>query len=197
MHIQIGIGGVATALLAVLWCQPGLAQGNCGDIQFTSDVTSRFPNARNACLDVVTRDGQQYAHFQARIRSVRGNTVEAEFKLPSGEWGRPVTFATDPDARARIQGRTYRYSELDRGQELDVYLPPNRWAFAVHEDPSADFVTAPAVTLVALQEPSPAVASAALPRTATILPLLGLLGALLTGLGVAVAAVRRKLGHTV
>jgi hypothetical protein len=193
MQTQIGIGGVATALLTVLWCQAGLAQGNCGDIQFSSDITSRFPNARNACLGVVRRDGQEFAHFQGRIRQVRGNTVEAEFKLPNGEWGRPVSFETDANARIRIQGQTYRYRDLSRGQELDVYLPADRWAIAVAQDPSTDFENAPAVTLVALQEPAPSVASAALPRTASILPLLGLLGAVLTGLGAAVATVRRKL----
>jgi hypothetical protein len=193
MQTQIGIGGVATALLAVLWCQVGLAQGPCGDIQFSSDITSRFPNARNACLGVVRRDGQEFAHFQGRIRQVRGNTIEAEFKLPNGEWGRPVSFESNPDQRVRIQGQTYRYRDLSRGQELDVYLPADRWAIAVAQDPSTDFQNAPAVTLVALQEPAPSVASAALPRTASILPLLGLLGALLTGLGAAVATVRRKL----
>ena len=192
MQLRIGIGSVVAALLVVFWSQAGLAQGNCGNIQFSTDISSRFPNARAACLGVVQREGRDFAHFQARIRQVRGNTVEAEFKLPDGTYGRPVTFEASPEARAKIQGQTYRIRELNRGQELDLYLPPDRWAIAVVEDPTADFETARTVTFVALQEPTPA--TAALPRTASIVPLLGLLGALLTGLGFAVTVVRRKLG---
>jgi hypothetical protein len=59
----------------------------------------------------------------------------------------------------------------------------------VHTAENVDFEAAPAVTLVALTEPSPVVS--ALPRTATPLPLLGLAGVLFMGLGVVVAAVRR------
>ncbi len=104
MQLRIGIGSVVAALLVVFWSQAGLAQGNCGNIQFSTDISSRFPNARAACLGVVQRDGRDFAHFSARIRQVRGNTVEAEFKLPDGTYGRPVTFEASPDARAKIQG---------------------------------------------------------------------------------------------
>ena len=186
------LGSAATLLLALSWSQLSFAQApGCGNIQFSSDITSRFPNARNACLDVVTRDGQQFAHFKARIANVRGNTVEAQFRQPDGTYGRTISITPAADARVRIQGRTYRYSELERGQELDVYLPPDRWAFAVHQDPSADFATAQAVQTVPIQEPSPTVA--ALPSTGGSLPLLAFLGIVLVAVGasVGVFAARR------
>ena len=180
--------GAAAVLLALAWAQPSMAQGNCGNIQFTSAITSQFPQARNACLDVVTRDGQQYAHFQARVVRVQGNTVEAEFKLPDGTYGRPISVTPNPDSRVKIQGRTYRYRDLSRGQELDVYLPPDRWEIAVHE-PEVEFVAATTVTTFAIAQPAPT-----LPRTASPLPLLGALGGLLTALGFVVMMVRRRFG---
>ena len=191
MNVRIGFAGVMSTLALVCWSQSSIAQGNCGDLVLTGETGQRFPNARRACLDIVERDGQQYAHFIARITRVQGSAVEAEIKLPDGTYTQPIRFEPEESARVRIEGRSYRYRDLSRGQELDLYVPPSRWAIAVYES-EADFATAPAVTLVALEEPTPVVAS--LPRTASALPLIGLLGALFTGLGFVVARVRRKLG---
>ncbi len=180
-RLRLISSGVAVAVLGI-WSQVGLAQGNCGNIQFSADITNRFPNARNACLEVVQRDGRPFAHFQARVNRVRGDTVEAEFKQPNGTWGRPVSFRPAPGARARIQGQTYRFTDLTRGQELDVYLPPDRWAIAVQEDPATEFLAAPTIIFIALEEVEPTV-TANLPRTGSPLPLFGVLVLLLTGHG--------------
>lgn len=188
MNHRIGIIGVATALLAVGWSQATMAQGNCGNIVFSSDISSRFPNARLACLDVATREGKDFAHFKARITGVSGSKVSAEFKLPDGTYGRPVTFTPDPDARARIAGTTYRIRDLSRGQELDVYLPPDRWEIVIPQDPTQTFAAAPAVTTIPLQEPTPQ-----LPRTGSPLPLLALLGGLIAAFGAGARGLRRKL----
>jgi hypothetical protein len=189
------IGITGALLIAAAWSGPSIAQNACGDIEFGSAINSRFPNAANACLDVVTRDGEQYAHFIARIVRVRGNEVEAEFKYPDGTYGRTVAFSPSTDARVRIQGRTYRYRDLSRGQELDVYLPPNLWAFAVADDPSENFADAAAVTTVALAEPSAQVAS--LPSTASRLPLLASIGLVLIGLGAGLTGVRSRLRRSI
>jgi hypothetical protein len=187
--VNRSIIGAASVLLALSWTESTLAQGNCPGIQFTGAIAREFPNAANACLDVVTRDGQQFAHFQARVARVRGNTVEAEFRLPDGTWSRAVAVTPDAGARVRIAGRTYRFRDLTRGQELDVYLPPDRWRLRWRRMP---FAAAPSVTLFVLSQPAPAEAAAALPRTASPLPLLGALGGLLTVLGFAVAGIRRR-----
>ena len=191
MQKIIGIAALGVALLVAFWSPTGLAQGNCGNIVFGEAITSQFPNAKNACLGVVTRDGRQFAHFQGRIRSVRGSQVEAEFKQADGTWGRPVAFSPEADARARVAGRSYRYRDLTRGQELDIYLPPDRWEIAVQADES-EFETARVITFVALVEPTQQVA--ALPSTGSPLPLLALIGVLLAALGAGVVApLRRRL----
>jgi len=187
------IVGIAGTTLALLWTQSSLAQLGCDDLTFTGPVARQFPDARDACLGVETREGRPYAHFNARIRNVRSNIVEAEFKLPDGTYGRPITFTPDPDARVRIAGRDYRYRDLSRGQELDVWLPPDRWEIVVPADPEQSFAAAPTVAVFAISEPSPALAANTLPRTASVLPLAGALGGLLTVLGLAVARIRRRL----
>jgi len=185
--------GAAGTTLALLWTQSALAQPSCRDLTFTGPVARQFPDARDACLGVETRDGRQYAHFNARIRNVRGNIVEAEFKLPDGSYTRQISFTPDPDARVRIAGRDYRYRDLSRGQELDVWLPPDRWEIVVPQDPEQSFAAAPTVAVFAISEPTPSVAANTLPRTASVLPLTGAFGGLLTVLGFAVAGIRRRL----
>jgi hypothetical protein len=186
------IVGMAGTMLALLWTQSTLAQQSCRDITFTGPVAREFPNARDACLGVETREGRPFAHFQARITNVRGNTVGAEFKLPDGTYGRPISFTPDPGSRVRIAGRSYRWNELSRGQELDVWLPPDRWEVVVPADPEQSFAAAPTVAAFAISEPAPALAANTLPRTASVLPLVGVLGGLLTALGFAVAGIRRR-----
>jgi hypothetical protein len=189
MKRHVAISSVAVLLLAASWSQAASAQVTCNDLVFTGDIARQYPNARNACLDVVTKDGQQYAHFKARITRVQGNTVEAEFRQPDGTYTRPISFTPSPDARIRIAGQTYRYRDLSRGQELDVYLPPNRWAIAVPETEES-FETARVVTIVALEEPSPGLA--ALPRTGSPLTAIGLLGGLLALFGGLVRVARSR-----
>jgi len=186
------IVGAVGVTLALSWTPSTFAQQtDCRELTFTGPVAREFPNARDACLGVVTRsDGQRYAHFEARITRVRGNTVDAEFKLPDGTYGRPISFTPDSSARVQIAGRSYRYNELSRGQELDVYLPPDRWEVAVASE--EDFVAAPTVMLFVVSQPAPTVAANTLPRTASPLPFIGVLGGFLTALGFAVAGIRRR-----
>ena len=186
------IVGAAGILLALSWTQSTLAQTSCRDLTFTGPVAREFPQARDACLGVETREGRDYAHFQARIRNVRGNTVEAEFKMPDGTYSRPISVTPDPEARVRIAGRTYRWRDLSRGQELDVWLPPDRWEIVVPENPETQFAAAPTVAIFVISEPAPAVAANTLPRTASLVPAIGVVGGLLTVLGLVVAAIRRR-----
>lgn len=188
------IVGAAGVLLALSWAQSTFAQQpRCSDLNFTGPVAREFPDARKACLDVVERDGKDFAHFQARIRDVRGGTVEAEFRMPDGTYSRPITVTPDPSARVRIQGRDYRWRDLSRGQELDVWLPPDRWELSVPADPGQQFAAAPAIAVFPIAEPTTTLAANTLPRTASTLPLVGALGALLAALGFGLAALRRRL----
>ena len=187
------IVGAAGILLALSWTQSTLAQQpTCADLNFTGPIAREHPQVRDACIDVVEREGRPFAHAQARIRNVRGGTVEAELRLPDGTYTEPITVTPDPSARVRIAGRDYRWRDLSRGQELDVWLPPDRWEIAVPEDPAQQFAAAPAVTVLVISEPATTVAANTLPRTASPVPLMGALGALLAALGFGVAAIRRR-----
>ena len=186
------IVGAASVLLALSWTQSTLAQPSCDELNFTGPIAREHPQVSDACLDVVERDGRPFAHVQARVRSVRGGNVDVELKLPDGTYTDPITVMPDPSARVRIGGRNYRWRDLSRGQELDVWVPPDRFEIAVPEDPEQQFAAAPAIAVLVISEPTTTVAANTLPRTASPVPLVGALGALLAALGLGVAAIRRR-----
>lgn len=184
---------VASAMVALGASQAAYSQSpDCSDLMFNEVITSQFPSAGDACLDVVEKDGTQFAKFSAEIVRVRGGEVRARFKRPDGSFTDTYSFNPPRSARVNIQGRSYRYSELSRGQELNIYLPPDRWEVATHSDPETDFAGAGSVVTIALVS----VGRERLPTTASFLPLLGLIGALMLGLGAAVVTLRKLIGRT-
>lgn len=185
MMKKIFVSLAAVPLLAL--ATPALA-ATCDDVEFTSAVTDRYPSARDACLGVVERDGQQYVHMQAElVRQPRGNHGVFQFKHADGSMGPTIGLDLDPSWRARIEGRNYRLRDLSRGQELDVYLPPDRWAVHVDEPDNQVNDTIVLVTVVEPREEQPM-----LPATASNMPLFALFGGLaLLGAG-ALRVARRQ-----
>lgn len=184
---------VSAGLLAAA---PASAEVTCNDITFTGPVAAEFPTARDFCLGVAERDGEPYAHFVGEVDRVRGGTVYMKFKKASGGYGKTVSFTPPSDFRAKIDGRSYSVRSLERGQELDVWLPNNRWEIAQQDTPE-EFVAASSVAMYAIEEPeageSEYQAAAMLPRTASPWPAVGLAGASLLGLAGLVALWRRRL----
>lgn len=185
----------STLLLAGLAAAPAQAQVSCDDIDLTGPIAERFPRASDACLAVIERDGSQFAKYTAEIQRVRGNTVYAKFKLPDGSKTDTYSFDMPADARVEVGGRQYRYRDLMPKQELNIYLPEGRWE--VHVPHSDDFATASAVAVATPMLAADADESdmvAMLPKTASPLPLIGMLGGLLTSLGLLSYGIRRRLG---
>src|SRR5688572_12301313 len=91
---------------------PVHAQGPaCQEVKFSEDVLDRFPNARQSCLDVISRDGQEYAVFKVQLQEVRGNTLRVRVKNPDGTYGKAQNVATSPQRRVLIEGKSYPVSE--------------------------------------------------------------------------------------
>ena len=187
MKTTIGLLASLTLIGGLAATQSALAQGGCGAVNFTGAVASQFPEARNACLDIVTREGKQYAHFKGEIVSVSGSQVRARFKLPSGEYSQTYAFTPKSGSRIKIANQSYRFSELQKGQELDVYVPPDRWEFEIPE--TENFAAAPTVETYRVTT----VTVASLPHTASEVPTVGLLSVVLLALGTGLTLIRRRL----
>lgn len=184
----------SSALLVALFTSaPAQAQLTCDDIDFTGPQSQRLTQAemRAACLGVVQRDGRNFAKFTAELQRIAGTTVYAKFKLADGTMSDTYKFDVPPDSRVTVDGRKYRYRDLGQGAEVNLYVPDDRWE--IHVPESEDFATATTVAVAtpALHDDSDDMV-AALPKTASPLPLIGLMGGLLTSLGVLLYGVRRR-----
>ena len=147
----------------------------CADIEFTSAVTSRASDVAAACRDVVELDGMRYAKTRVRLDNVRGSRATWHFVMPDGRSGTRHTTDVGADWRATIGGTEFRMRELARGQELNIYLPPDRWE-AHFDAPTSTFVAYTPSAIMAADDDSGS--AAMLPSTAGPLPLFGLFGGL-------------------
>ena len=171
------VAGLALGLLALP--QTSSAQDlTCADIEFTATVTDQYADIAEACTSVVERNGKLYARLEAQvIRPGRRSSV-IRFKHTDGSFGPRVTVTPESPVNVYLSGAKARLGDLERGQDIRVYLPSDRWAIAELDEID---VAAPVETHD-LEEPTPDV-SAALPTTASPLPLIALGGLTVMGLG--------------
>jgi hypothetical protein len=161
----------------------------CQSVRFSDEVLSRFPKAPQACLDVINRDGQDYAVIKAQLDSVSGNSVRVRFKQPDGTYAPATTIKTNPARRVLVDGKPVPVSELAPNQELTAYVRVDKPMIALppaNESEPLDAVPLPAA------EPVVARAEPRMPHTASPLGFAALLGPFLWALAFVIGRVRRK-----
>lgn len=130
MHIpfRVSWARAVVAAIAALVASAAFAQNprDCGAVAFSEEVLERFPRAPEACLDVISRDGQEYAVFNARLTQVRGNTMRVRFHHPDGSLGPTTSITTPRDFRVLIDGEPTRISDLAPNQDLKAYVQVSR-----------------------------------------------------------------------
>jgi hypothetical protein len=127
----------------------------CAAVKFSDEVLARFPRAQEACLDVISRGGQDYAVYNARLTQVRGNTLRVRFQLPDGSFG-PTQSVTPPrDFRVLINGTPTRVADLSPNQDLKAYVEVSRPVLALEPaDSGQSMVIVPLVAEGAVEEDS-------------------------------------------
>ncbi len=169
------------ALLGLVTGPQAYAQEDltCADITWSSVVTDQYPNIDAACNAVMMKNGQMYARVSVELQRVRGNNLTFRVLNNDGSSGGVYTQNVGADWRASIGGQKYRARDLNRGQRLNVYLPPDRWAIIHEDDDGPD-----------LADAIPLAAAPMLPATASQWPLVGTIGAGLLLLGAGFTLVR-------
>jgi LPXTG-motif cell wall-anchored protein len=118
-------------------------------------------------------NGEAYVRMKVELtRNGTPNKLTFRFMNNQGTFGPTHSISPPPEWRANIDGRKVRARDLARGQELDVYLPPDRWA--AHVEASDVVVETFAPIAITEAEPEPMM----LPATASNMPLLALFGGL-------------------
>jgi hypothetical protein len=176
MKTRIGL-----AALALSVAQMGYGAGtpttySCSDFKPTPEAATRFADLKGACEEIVDIDGKTFAKVTAVVRRATMNSLT--LNIPQTD--HTFTLTPDPDRRVQIGNQKVRPRDLQRGQEIHIYLPTDTFA-------------EPNVTQVAIVEEEevipetietvPAEPEAALPTTASNLPTIALVGVALLMLG--------------
>ena len=156
---------------------------SCADLNWSAEVLAANPDIAMSCQAVYEKDGELFAKASIEVIRVRGNRMTFRTMHTDGSKGDSRSVVLDPSWRAEIGGRTYRASDLMRGQQLNVYLPEDRFALAVEDSDGVD-----TVDVVVIEEEV-----VEMPSTASPLFLIGLAGGAFIALGGLLSGVRRRL----
>src|SRR4030095_12243315 len=77
---------------------------DCQTAQFGAEVLEKFPNIAKACLDIINKDGQDYAVVKADLVRTRPGAVTVRVKLPDGTRSESKIIRTAPGRRVLVDG---------------------------------------------------------------------------------------------
>ena len=146
---------------------------SCNDFRPTPEAIERYPNLVGACEAIVERDGELFGLFRAVVR--RSGPSRVTLHLPATG----NTFSVRTVGAGNVigdLGRKVRPSDLNRGDEIRIYLPVAQ--FAEPDIQEVAFVTEEDVIVQVEVEREPM-----LPTTASPWPAVALGGLLLIGTG--------------
>jgi hypothetical protein len=184
---------------------PSVQAASCAAVQWNKDMLANYPRIAEGCQEVVISDGRKWARFSADlVRNNRDGTVTLNFKNRRGGSMEDLTLLPAPEQRVSMDGRSYRLSELPRGQQLNLYVPEGMYgvALAAGAPPEQLVQIAPPATRAPLAQVAQTQGERAqlaqsdrtprrLPDTAGPLPLVAL-GGLLCLFGGLVLSIKRR-----
>jgi hypothetical protein len=181
----------ALALSGSAWAQrPG-----CADAKFSNELLTRFPRAPEACLDIISRNGEEYGVFKARLNRVSGNTLHVRFEHPDGSEGPATSIRTRRDFRVLVDGKPTQVRDLARNQELTAYVQVTRPMVALAPaSESENLVAVPLVVVPVAQQVASAETSEGplMPDTASPVALIGALGSVSFAVALCMRGMRRR-----
>jgi hypothetical protein len=191
MKTLMSLGSLVLALVpaAALAQQPAA----CERVQFSEEVLARFPNVRQACLDVINKDGQDYVVVKADLVRATSRRMTVRIKRPDGSYSDPVGINIKPNARLNVDGKMVGIQDVAVGQELTAYVHVTDPGIALASDVEVvEFTPVPATPEAAPEPAAQVAATPEMPTTATRLPLAGAIGIILLALGAGISLLRRR-----
>jgi LPXTG cell wall anchor motif len=173
----------------------------CTEVDWATDLLALYPRIGEACQEVVIAEGVKWARFDADFVRAdnRDSTVTLNFKNRQGRAMGDLVLKPATAQRVLVDGRSMRFSQLTRGQQLNLYIPEGMFAVAIEpgappeqlaqivRQPTSPAQANPAQLLA--QNPTPRATTAQrLPATAGPLPFFAVAGlmSVLGGLGLTI-----------
>lgn len=134
----------------------------------TSNVLTRFPNIGAVCQGIVERDGKLYARFDGVVQRRSGSALYIRFLGGENVPGGDHAVLIDPPGDMVIQTSKgkFRVRDAQRGQDLTLFIPSDRFVVNVGEEIAAAEQT-PIEDVVPMTEPAPPPEEAPPPAPAT------------------------------
>jgi hypothetical protein len=177
MSVICTIGAIAVSQAQTATCQ---------NAQYNADVLARFPNIAKACSKIISKDGEDYAVVTARLDRVDpSGRVQVRVKHADGSYSQRLSIRPRPDLKVLVDGKPARVQDLAENQEITAYVKVREPEMALAPADAGE-----TFAFIPIEEPQTQMA--ALPATAGILPLLGLLGGVSLLLGGLLSAMRRR-----
>ena len=85
-------------------------------------MLAKFPRIKEACLDIINKDGQDYAVVKADLVRTRPGAATIRPKLPDGTRADTRVVRVSPGFRVLVDGKETRVEDLAVGQELTAYV---------------------------------------------------------------------------
>jgi len=180
--LVIGMGFALSLGMGQAMAQDAAAP-TCADLNWSAEVLAANPDIAMTCRAVYEKSGKLYAKVSIEVVRIRGNRMTFRTLHTDGGKGDSRSVVLDNSWRAEIGGREYRASDLMRGQELNVYIPEDRFALIVEDADDLD-----EAAIVVIEEEV-----VEMPTTASPLFLIGLLGGAFVALGGMLSGIRRRL----
>ena len=122
-----------TLLLGGLVAAPATAQVTCADIEWSAETRANYPPIEDACLEMVERGGVTYARLHARVLRDGTRSVVIQYEHNDNSWGAPREVTPPEGFRVLTDGGMLAVNDLERNQELNVYLREGRWEWALSD----------------------------------------------------------------
>lgn len=171
--------------------QPQVSPETCAEVNWAPQLLQQYPRIPEACQEVISVNGQNWARFEGKLINVNGNgSVTSMVVDRTGKGMARMVMKPAPNQKVLLDGREYTFNQLQTGAILNLYIPEHMYEVATEptasESEMAEIEPAPSEEVAQTQE--------TLPATAGPLPwvLLAGGGLLLVGLGL---TLRRRLGR--
>ena len=130
---------------------------SCSDITWQPDVLTRFPNIGVVCQGIVEQNGKLYARFNGVVQRRSGSALYIRFQGGENAPGGDHAVLIDPPGDMVIQTAKgkFRVREAQRGQELAIFIPSDRFIVNLGDEIAVADQTPITDVVAATEEPQP------------------------------------------
>jgi len=104
----------------------------CDSVNWGQEVLAKFPNAQKGCRGVMTKEGNVYAHYMAKVVSASADSVTVNMLDKDNKPFSEVTFVPGR-SDINVNGKPTKVKDLKKGTDIDFWIQHNRWG--LYSDP--------------------------------------------------------------